>query len=187
LNGFNATISNCIIEGNGTGLFGTNVRRAINCIFLNHVKAVRTGSAPDLVIYGCTFVDCTTAIHVEAYPYGYIISNCYFSNCGTAILGDTAGANNYANILVTSCCYQNVTTQISGIDSQVAPVTDASDEFVDSANNDYTLKSTSNGYSSQHPQTFAEYVIANGRDIGAIQHQDPSGGGGATVHPLYAN
>jgi hypothetical protein len=168
--GTNATLTNCLIKGNNTGNYGTNARRAINCIFSNHVKAVETEGGADLGIYGCTFVDCTTAIRIQAYPYGYIISNCYFSNCGTAILGDTYGANNYANILVTSCCYQNVTTQISGIDSQVAPVTDASDEFVDSANNDFTLKTTSNGYSSQHPQTFAEYVIANGRDIGAIQH-----------------
>ena len=181
LNSSDATLVNCVIEGNKTGNYGVNSRKIINCIFVSHVEAIETSGGNEVVIAGCTFVDCTTAIKIYAYPNSYVVSNCYFSDCGTAILGGTLGTNNYANILVTSCAYQNVTTQISGIDSEIEPVVDASDEFVDSSQNDYTLNSTSAGYASQHPQTFAEYDIANGRDRGAIQHADPSGGGNVIV------
>jgi hypothetical protein len=64
---------------------------------------------------------------------------------------------------------------------------DSTDPFVDAAGGDFSLVSGSNGYNNAAPKPFEVFDVNSNRDIGAIQHQDPSGGGGATVHPLYAN
>ena len=67
-------------------------------------------------------------------------------------------------------CYHNVTTQISGIDNQLFPVVDATDQFVDSAAGDYTLLPTSNGYNAMKPNVVAGVGTVTKSDIGAIQN-----------------
>jgi len=64
---------------------------------------------------------------------------------------------------------------------------DSTDPFVDAAGGDFSLVSGSNGYNNAAPKPFEVFDVNSNRDVGAIQHQDPSGGGGSTVHPLYAN
>ena len=64
---------------------------------------------------------------------------------------------------------------------------DSTDPFVDAAAGDFSLVSGSNGYNNAAPKPYEVFDVSSNRDIGAIQHEDPSGGGGATVHPLYAN
>jgi hypothetical protein len=64
---------------------------------------------------------------------------------------------------------------------------DSTDPFVDAAGGDFSLVSGSNGYNNAAPKPYEVFDVNSNRDVGAVQHQDPSGGGGATVHPLYAN
>ncbi len=62
---------------------------------------------------------------------------------------------------------------------------DSTDPFVDAAAGDYSLVSGSNGYNNAAPKPFEVFDVNSNRDIGAVQHQDPSGGGGgSTFHPL---
>jgi hypothetical protein len=66
-------------------------------------------------------------------------------------------------------------------------ITATSDPFVDAASNDFSLVSSSDGYNGAAPKPYDLLDVNSGKDIGAIQHADPSGGGGAVLHPLRSN
>lgn len=179
VNGINGTIIDCVLEGvTGVTPRGAYCRTMINCLFKGFVLGAELASDARLTITGCTFVDCTTGVKFFTYGYGFVASSCYFSGCTTAISLVANGSNNEGNVLVNSCCYHNVTTQLSGIDFQYFAKTDSTDQFVDSASGDYTLKPTSNGYNGMEPAAIAGLGTTNQKDIGMIRHQDAGGGGG---------
>ena len=59
-------------------------------------------------------------------------------------------------------------------------ISEASDPFVDAAAGDYSLVSSSGGYGKAQPNPFEGLAADSRRDIGAIQHADPSGGGSSS-------
>jgi hypothetical protein len=203
----NSRLIQCVLEGNNTGVVGANAHIVINCLIKNLGTGVSNTGSDYATVTGNTFVNCTTGINFNSYPRSYIVSSCYFSGCTTGIVNGSNGANNFGNVLVNSCCYHNVTTQISGIDFQHFASVDATDQFVDSAGGDYTLLPTSNGYSSAMPNILAGVGTTTKQDIGAIRHTDaspatqPSAAGtqiypfrqfvsdkfGAVLHPLRSN
>lgn len=154
--------SGCTVIGNGSGV-GIFVE---NQGPLSHI--------------GNTIINCATGIKVNTYNYSVTILGCYFSDCTTAVSNTQWGT-----FLISSCCYHNVTTQLSGWDTQYFAKTDSTDQFVDSAANDYTLKSTSNGYNGMKPDAIAGLGTTTKRDIGMIRHQDA--GGGATHYNPFRN
>lgn len=186
INGENGTIIDCVLEGvTGVTTRGAYCRTMINCLFKGFILGAELSSDARLTITGCTFIDCTTGVKFLAYGYGFVASSCYFSGCTTAISMVPNGANNEGNVLVNSCCYHNVTTQISGIDFQYFGSVDATDQFVDSAAGDYTLKPTSSGYSASMPNVISGLGTVTKRDVGMIRHQDA--GGGATHYDPFTN
>lgn len=183
-----SALVNCVLEGNNTaGKKAATASNVINCLIKNVGIGVSVTGGNKVTVTGSTFVNCTTAIELNSYPRSYVISSCYFSGCTTAILGGSSGANNEANVLVNSCCYHNVTTQISGIDLQYFASVDATDQFVDSAGGDYTLKPASNGYNGSQPNLVASLGTVTKLDVGAIRHADAGGGGGATHYDPFTN
>lgn len=186
VSGVSGTVIDCVIEGGGAADGGSNCRTVVNSLFKNFVLGLRPSNAERCAVIGCTFIDCTTAVEFYTYPYSAVASSCYFSGCTTAIKLTSAGTNNEANVLVNSCCYHNVTTQLSGIDFQYLASVDAADQFVDSAAGDYTLKATSNGYNAKKPNVLAGFGTVTKSDIGMIQHAD-AGGGGATHYDPFTN
>lgn len=173
------TGSNCTAASQTGGHYGTWV----NCIFRDLANGVSfTGSTGNSSLVNCTFHNISgTAIATGASSNLQSVNN-YFSNVGTAVsASSTAGTS-----LVANNAYESVTTEISNIfeNLQIGSLNDATDKFVDSANDDFTLQSSSAGYASALPFMFQDSGVESHADIGAIQHADPSGGGGSQFHPL---
>lgn len=130
--------------------------------------------ANNIVISNSTFINCSTGITEanQAYERTRTITNCYFANCTTGIqslLSDNSGFH------VVNCGFYNNTNNVgSNIPLLVNPRYDTSDPFVDSANKDFRLKSTSLGYASALPNRSYASGELNGRDIGSLQHVDPT-------------
>ena len=182
--GNNIIYKGCVFNGKGSGGTAVSQGSFLDCIFVGWTRGIWYQYPDPVAISNCTFVDCTTAIEITiSYGNPLAVLGCYFDSCTTAFKNTAANGNHF----IDGCCYRNVTTELSGVDSQSNRKTDASDSFVDSAANDYTLTSSSAGYAATNPTAFAEFETVNARDIGAIQHTDPSGGGAGTYHPLYLN
>lgn len=176
------TGSNCTGSNQASAHYGTWV----NCIFRDLANGVSfTGSSGNSSLINCTFHNIAgTAIATGASTNLQSVNN-YFSNVGTAI----SASSNTGTSLVANNAYESVTTEISNIfeNLQIGSLNDSSNQFVDSTNDDFTLQSSSAGYASALPFMFQDSGVESHGDIGAIQHADPSSGGGATIHPLYAN
>ena len=170
--GHHTIASYCVFKATGSGANGLKGGAARGCIFDGWTSKAIEMSYPDPVdVSNCTFVNCAVGVQVTiSYGNPIAILGCYFDTCTTAI--NNAASTGY--FMVDGCCYRNVTTELSGVDSQSNRKTDASDSFVDSAANDYTLTSSSAGYAATNPTAFAEFGTFNARDIGAIQHANPS-------------
>lgn len=168
-------IIGCVFVNNGSTRGAAYAGNFESCIFKGwNLFAIRWQYQKGRMISNCSFIDCDLAIDGDySYPYVVAIKGCYFDNCGTAIK-TTNPSTNVANLLIDSCCYRNVTTELDGPDFQTNRKTDTSDSFVDSNASNYTLKSSSAGYAATNPTALPEFGTFNARDIGAIQHANPS-------------
>jgi len=170
--GISVSYSNCVI--NAVNCVGPvlNANNVVGCTIIGsgsgNSVGIRVDDSGPCNYIGNTIVNCTTGIIANTYNYGVSIVGCYFSNCGTAVENIKLGT-----FLISSCCYHNVTTQLSGWDTQYLATVDATDQFVDSAGGDYTLLPASNGYNSMQPNLLAGTGTVTKKDIGAIRHADP--------------
>ena len=168
----------------------------INCIFKEITGyAVQMTQWGGFAISGCTFYDVSgNAIEVagtNSSLYGQLLinNNVFHTIGGNAISQYSSGSADF-NFFATNNLFYNVTgNQFANDDFGFNrnAISDSTDPFVDAAGGDFSLVSGSNGYNNAAPKPYEVFDVNSNRDIGAIQHQDPSGGGGATVHPLYAN
>ena len=182
--GVENTYINCFFTGSGCKVVSQNSYGGFHgCVFDNLYEGI-TNSSRGISVNQCTFRDISQNAINTAPGASLVCTNNYFSNVSGAAI---ASSSLSSNVFVSGNVFQNVSTQMLNIyeSTQVSSATDGSDLFVDSSSNDFTLQASSNGYGSQ--QRCFGYGASSFRDRGAIQHQDPSGGGGATVHPLYAN
>lgn len=184
--GLENTYINCFFTGSGCKVVSQSAYGGFHgCVFDNLYEGI-TNSTRAISVNQCTFRDISQNAINTATGASLVCTNNYFSNVSGAAI---ASSSLNSNVFALGNVFQNVNTQMLNIyeSTQFSSATDASDLFVDSSINDFTLKSSSNGYGS------TQRCFGNGansfRDIGAIQHQDPSGGGGATtisLHPLDA-
>lgn len=174
-------IDNCVFRGvNGgiTGPIGISGLHGVctNSLFVNFSLAFNFSYPSVGLASNNTFVDCTTAINFATNNPDLgarIISNNYFYNCTTAV-NDGYRTEEPTFHMINNGFY-NVTTQAdTSIAFNVNPKVDSVDPFVDYANGDYRLKPFSVGYGQSEQKTFDYYDIINNRDLGAIQHADPS-------------
>lgn len=165
-------------EYTGSSIYGSaglSAYHTINSTFIS----LGTGLSHAYATYNintinCTFYNCGTGYKTTnaGYDRTRTITNCYFANCVTGIqsvLTDNSGFH------VVNCGFYNNTNNVgSNIPLLVNPRYDTSDPFVDSANKDFRLKSTSIGYASGLPNRSYASGELNGRDIGSFQHVDPT-------------
>jgi hypothetical protein len=196
---------NCLFEATQSDTFhglymswgGGNVQ-VINCIFKNLKSGIYMSGGANGVIVNNTFVDIAGNAIFSNFNAGspsdtntssLVASNYFDSVSGYCVGGGSAGSG-VEGILVANNCYRNSATKFQNTGDMVEfdALADASEEFTDSANGDYSIKSTSSGYDAGLGGYWS-LGTTDYRDVGAAQHQSPSGGGGggATVHPLRSN
>lgn len=185
-----SNIINSFITGSVIGLRLDSFTGAtvVNTVITNSASnAVNfSGNVPCSFI-GCTFHDSVSDLVSAGSQDGNsptIITGCTFSESGGYAINQTTGqetpfvmlSNNlYHDASFTSGRLNNI------VYDQNASV-DSSSPFVDAAAGDFTLASSSNGHGKAF--LFENAGPTSYRDLGAIQHADPSGGGGSTFHPL---
>lgn len=194
-------VDNCVFVGetggsNTSNGLGMKTGSCTNSLFIGFTGyALAFSYAEVMNVSNCTFVDNEKCIVLSTTHGGpRLIVNNYFAD-STYALDNTwtyqnrnSGSGDYDTWVVTNNVFKNVTNQVLNLGTQLLTesLTDSTDQFVDSAANDYTLKSSSVGYAKSSPATVDTFAIPHARDIGAIQHADPSssGGGGPIFHPL---
>ena len=169
----------------------------INCIF--------NGASGDLIKYGnyastatvegCTFYningDAIQNTTITGWnTWGGAVSlrnNVFHTISGNAVRG--LSSTDYSFYLSGNLFYNVSGSNFanSTCDSERDSVTASSDPFTDTAGGDFSLTAGSGGQGKASPQLFMGFDQSNNQDIGAIQHADPSGGGGAVLHPLRSN
>ena len=167
-----------VVEGGNNGANGKNMR-ITGCIFKNQANdSVYDDGYGLLHLYSSTFYNAgrhfiNASVFLEA-------SNCVFDTCGgyavnfTHPLWAQLRNNAYHDSSFTSGRFSSSDMQ------DLESTTLTSSPFVDAAGNDFTISDTSNAYGSAF--LMEEEGGTSYRDIGAIQHQDPSGG--TKFHPL---
>lgn len=212
--GFYNLFSNCIISGEGCGLNQSLSGRDLftQCVITDFasIGSSQWVSITDSIITNMSSNGWT----LSSYGWALITGNTFYDISGDAItigssapiLGKVLVSNNVFHTVSGDAiksstngkfdlfCDNNLFYNVTGnnysnnLNLNRNELVDTSDPFTDAAGGDYSLVSGSKGYNAAQPSLFEGLSIGSSRDIGAIQHQDPSGGGGgATVHPLYAN
>lgn len=175
-----ALVDSCVFRGVYGGITqpigAETIKVVVNSLFVNFNIGMGISYPEVCLISNNTFVDCTTAISIGTNNPTYgarIISNNYFYNCTTAV-NDSYRTEEPTFHMINNGFY-NVTTQAdTSIAFNINPRVDNTDPFVDYANGDYRLSQSSIGYSNAEQKTFDYYNIINNRDLGAIQHANPS-------------
>ena len=204
---------NCFFDGSGAyktqNMQGS--QSFINCYF-SQLKS--TQGSRFLQFQGCVFNDLIDGIEINGYGWSNFAGNtCYnitnnaftVTNGSSPSLGAVVMTNNVFHTVGGDAiksnvsgnfdffCDNNLFYNVTGnnysnnLNLNRNELVDTSDPFTDAAGGDYSLVSGSKGYNAAQPSLFEGLSIGSNRDIGAIQHADPSGGGGSTLHPLYAN
>lgn len=178
---FDASSANYLLNGSG---HGNDISK---CIFRGSlVAAVNFTSNARTNIQNNTFVDCADDAIAFNQANPAICNNYFYNVSGFCVSNkNTAGTN---DILLANNAFYNSPNKFENMADAIEfdSIADSSDQFVDKAAGDYSLQSTSNAYSAGNGGYWS-LGSTDYADIGAIQHADPSGGGGSTVHPLYAN
>lgn len=191
---------NCLFEAtqanNFLGIYmtwGGGHIQVLNCMFKNLKDGVHIQTGTNCIIMNNTFVDIARDAIYNNFGSGspsdsntssLIISNYFDSVSGYCYTGGSSATAEGA--LVSNNCYRNSSTKFQGTGDMVEfdALADASNEFTDSANGDYTLKSTSSGYNAGLGGYWS-LGTTDYRDVGAVHHDDPaSSGGGFVQHPL---
>jgi len=212
-NGGYSTYSNCLISGEGCGqnqdLGGRNTFTQSVFSDLASIKSIQWCNITNSILTGMS----SSGLTVSSYGWASITGNTFYDISGDAITiasnapingkvfvsnnifhtvsGDAikSSTNGKFDLFCDNNLFYNVTgnNYSNNLNLNRNELVDTSDPFTDAAGGDYSLVSGSNGYNAAQPSLFEGLSIGSNRDIGAIQHQDPSGGGGAIMHPLRSN
>ena len=130
------------------------------------------------------------AVEVTASTFPTTGASVLWNNVFHTITGDAIKSfGNYFDFFADNNLFYNITgsNYTNTFNLNRNAISEASDPFVDAAGQDYSLVSSSGGYGKAQPNPFEGLAADSRRDLGAIQHADPSGGGGAVLHPLRSN
>lgn len=159
-----------------------NVRFS-SCVFKDFTgnAIIFKGSQNGLIpIDGCTFYNITgdavsvTTSNSPLYSYLTIRNNVFHTIGGDALKNFSTSEH---QLVSDNNLFYNVTGSSfanDGFSMSRNELLDTSDPFTDAAGGDYSLVSGSNGYNAAQPSFFAGQDYGSRRDIGAIQHANPS-------------
>lgn len=171
----------CIAYSCGTG-FRAFINNFGNCL----AYSCGTGFVSE---YYDTFSKC---IADNCSAYGFYIYSAYVPLSQIVLTNNAVGIHfgNFAVVAPSIYCYSNTTDATfsgsaawqSNRQARIDTTSITTSPYVDQANDDYTLNDDATG-----GQVVRDLFANNAKDIENIFYPDPTGGGGATVHPLYAN
>ena len=177
----NSRFHRCVLDGGNIGYNGKNPIIFDSVIKNQNSYGIYNSSYTTDYVSNCTFYNAGNDFIYAGNRA--LITNCVFDTCS----GYAIRTNNSHAILANNAYHDSSFTSgrlsiNDGLD--IEPITLTSSPFVDAASGDLTIDSASPAYGKgflfENDQT--SYA-----DIGAIQHADPSGGGGAVLHPLRSN
>jgi hypothetical protein len=163
---------------------------ANNCLFLNQSNYGINIYYSTAEITNSTFYnsgsDCIRITNGDNNRQSRIL-NCAFNTAGGFAINNLDTSRSAVPLVCGNMFFDSSFSsgRLNNIDSDIDSISESADFFTDAASEDFSVISSSGGY-GRHV-LFQDTGSSSYRDAGAIQHQDPSGGGGATVHPLYAN
>ena len=154
-----AKVSNCRLEGNAAATSGVRAGNSFNsggyprmfsrnCLLNipgNAFVNIRSGSDGSVPVVEQTIVNCATLANTAAINGPSLVSataqSCFIANCGVGIYTQNVAARILGNRIRCTTNYTVPTNSIIAGNYEAAG-SDA-DEFVDAANGDYRIKSTS--------------------------------------------
>lgn len=183
----NSMITNCAFENftqHGMGAKGTIF--FLGCVFRNNgARGLSTDSYTSLYAHRCLFHD--NGQHGFVARGGYITDSTFYNNGYRAAVSTNSNVGNIdlvncvivnhtnasyealSGVAAFNCAFFNNHTKLSSSAASISDIDLTSDPFVDSASSDFTISSTSPLYSS-----IGHLQGADTRDMGAVQHADPS-------------
>ena len=203
---------NCYFDGNGGGQEQSiaEATQFVGCLFEN-LKYI---SSPEFVQFSNSIIRNMTqgGLRFSAWGWHNINGNTFYNIGGNAIEILNASTPSIGPILIQNNVFHTITGNalqsaannldffadnnlfynVTGSNYSNTfnlnrnAISEASDPFVDAAGGDYSLVSSSGGYGKAQPNPFEGLAADSRRDVGALQHADPSGGG-AVLHPLRSN
>ena len=199
--------TNCMFDGNGAFRTQTLTEATmfIGCVFQDFNKI---GCNEFQQFQSCVFRNMNYGIEIADWGWNGISGNTFYNITYDAILALTNAVPSSGSIAITNnvfhtiggdaikshtsgnfdfFCDNNLFYNVTGnnysnnLNLSRNELVDTSDPFTDAAGGDYSLVSGSNGYNAAQPSLFEGLSIGSKRDVGAIHHQDPSGGGNVIV------
>ncbi len=182
------TFHGCIIEGGDDGIVCDDSPRFIGNIFDSqggHCLNLGEVNNPTVIIGNSFYNNGTTsdAIYLSSLPAQTTILNNVFSTIKRYAINNASGADSIA-FYIASNLYHSITTgQLNGITESVQfdALTDSSSPFTDAANQDFTIVDGSNAIAAGSPGMFEKTGPTTYLDLGAVQREEPAGGGGTTI------
>ncbi|MFZ9077527.1 MAG: hypothetical protein ACO23H_03265, partial [Alphaproteobacteria bacterium] len=183
---------NCSFDGSAnSGGAASQLTGFYRCLFKNLTAGITMGDTT--TITNCIFHnisdDAIISSHISSRS-GSQIANNLFSNVSGYCVGNpsTASTSAQACLLLAGNSFYNSPNKYENIADapEFDSVAESSDPFTDAAGGDFSLVSSASSYSGGYGLMIGT-TSTDYSDIGAIQHQDPSGGGGAIMHPLRSN
>lgn len=171
-NGSTGTANNCTAKLCGTGFTCNTFDCIANACVTDgfkgnnnpnrHIRGTAYGtSAGDGFDHGnssCTFIDCV-AVGNSAYGFNGV---------------------NTAGMLFNCAAYNNTSGRVNGTPRyDFNPITLSGDPFVAAGSDDFRPDATASEGASLRDAALNTYGQTDTRDIGAVQHTDPAGGGGS--------
>ncbi len=162
--GYSSSINFCVFSGQGS-------------------LSVKVNSS--LHASNCSFYNCAGSFIEQSIDNELYVKSCVFSECGGYAISNSTGSNLHRFVMTDNLYHDSSfgSGRLNNIANDYYAKVDTSSPYVNAAAGDFTIASTSNGYNNQY--LLEKSDISSYMDSGAIQHQDPSGGGGgSTFHPL---
>ena len=162
----------CVFDGGTkgfTGTWGTMWHFFNKCLFINN-STIGLELGAHGVVTDCSFynsgTDCISSSHATTTA---TISNCVFSTAGGYAINNANGTNLYRWSLESNTYHDFSfgSGRLNNIDIDRTPKVDTASPFVDAANGDFTIATTSNGYNNQY--LLEKSDISSYMDGGAVQ------------------
>jgi hypothetical protein len=175
-----AFLYGCVFEGTGasSGPYACEslVIGAHNCLMYNTRGIGFNYNTAPFTVSNCTFYNPVKNVRAiqelgASYDRPRLFRNNVFANFTEGVKSLVADNSNF---LVDGNLFYNVDNPLVNVPYQFNEIIETSDPFVDSANKDFRLSNSSLGYEKALPSRLLRFGGTTSRDLGAIQHSNPS-------------